>query len=185
MTLVTHPLQERGPGCTGELEGFEAGIPEDLEGAGNPLPATIQGCSHSSPLQCRAGGQGHSLVLQTRLWISCSSLAFVLELPHGIPRIARGWNSFRISNSIPAFGNHRVSSRCREGSRAPAVWGDPHSPGYLPGSRFLLTWTSRFPRAGKIRRHLWEAPFLSRGVGTTLPNPTHGRVCLEVPPLFA
>lgn len=57
MTLVTHPIQERGPGCTGELEGFEAGIPEDLQGAGNPLPATIQGCSHSSPLQCRAGGR--------------------------------------------------------------------------------------------------------------------------------
>lgn len=58
MTLVTHPIQERGPGCTGELEGFEAGIPEDLQGAGNPLPATIQGCSHSSPLQCRAGAPG-------------------------------------------------------------------------------------------------------------------------------
>lgn len=124
-TLVTHLIQKRSLGCTGELEGFEAGIPEDLEGAGNPLPATIQPGSHTSPFQCCAGAgpfpgapkQALDLLLEPGFCGGAASW-------DSRDRVC-GWNSFRISNSIPAFGNHWVSSRCREGSRAPAVWGKP------------------------------------------------------------
>lgn len=104
--------------------------------------------------------QALHLVLEPGFWWSC---------PRGFPRIVHvagiplkyPTESELVPNSIkfpffqasgPAFGNHWVSCRCREASRAPAVWGNPPSPGCSPGSGSLLpapTWISRFPRAPK------------------------------------
>lgn len=120
--------------------------------------------------------QSQPLVLQTRLGISCLSLDFGGAAPDevsqdcvcvaGIPlKYPTESGLVPSSTKFPffqgggtAFGNHRVSSRGREGSRAPAAWGNPPSPGVftrLPPHRTRLDLA--LPGAGGSKKKL-ESP---------------------------